>query len=72
MFAEKVELRNGVLVIDDKPYETFEEIRDLFYNLCGKEIADQLFAEAYHMYKTDPEGAAKAELEMRNVNIRIK
>ena len=59
MFAEKVEFKNGVLVIDDKPYETIEEIRDAFYGICGNEYADQLFAEVYHMYKTDPEGVAR-------------
>ena len=72
MFAEKVEFKNGVLVIDDKPYETFEEIDGLLCKLCGREIADQLWAEAYHTYKTDPESCARAEIEMRNVNVRIK
>ena len=72
MKLENIQIRNGVLVIDDKPYETFEEIDGLLCNLCGRETADQLWAEAYHMYKTDPEGAARAEEELRNVTIRIK
>lgn len=72
MKPSKIEFKNGVLVIDDKPYETIKEIRDAFYGICGRETVDQLFAEAYHMYKTDPEVCAKAELEMRDVNIRIK
>ena len=72
MKMENIQIKNGVLVIDDKSYETFEEIDGLLCNLCGREIADQLWAEAYHMYKTDPEGAARAEKEMRNVNVRIK
>ena len=72
MNPKKIEFRHGVLVIDDKPYETFEEIDGLLCNLCGREIANQLWAEAYHMYKTDPESCTRAEIEMRNVNVRIK
>ena len=71
MNVNKIEFRHGVLVIDDKPYETFEEIDGLLCNLCGREIANQLWAEAYHMYKTDPEGAARAEEELRNENYDI-
>ena len=72
MIPNKIEFKNGVLVIDDKPYETIKEIRDAFYGICGRETTDQLFAEAYHMYKTDLEGAARVEEELRNVNVRIK
>lgn len=71
MTTNKIEFKNGVLVIDDKPYETFEEIDELLCNLCGREIADQLWAEAYHMYKTD-RGMTREEEELMNVNVRIK
>ena len=71
MNPKKIELRHGVLVIDDKPYETFEEIDGLLCKLCGREIADQLWVEAYHMYKTNG-GLTKEEEELANVNVRIK
>ena len=71
MTANKIEFKNGVLVIDDKPYETFEEIDGLLCNLCGREIANQLWAEAYHMYKTDG-GITREEEELRKINVRIK
>ena len=71
MKTNKIELRHGVLVIDDKPYETFEEIDGLLCKLCGREIADQLWAEAYHMYKTDGD-MTREEKELMNINVRIK
>ena len=71
MNAKKIELRHGVLVIDDKPYETFEEIDELLCNLCGRETADQLWAEAYHMYKTNG-GLTREEEELSKINVRIK
>ena len=71
MEAKKIELRHGVLVIDDKPYETFEEIDELLCNLCGRETADQLWAEAYHMYKTNG-GLTREEEELSKINVRIK
>ena len=72
MKVEKIEIRNGVLVINDKPIDTFEEYDEFLCSLYGREIANQLWAEAYHMYKADPESAARAKEEMRNVNVRIK
>ena len=71
MKMENIQIKNGVLVIDGKSYETFEEIDGLLCNLCGREIADQLWAEAYHMYKTDG-GLTREEEELSNVNVRIK
>ena len=72
MVNTKAKVRNGILIVDGKPINTFEKLLILLYSTFGKEYADQLLAEAYHMYKADPEGAARAEIEMRKVNVRIK
>lgn len=69
---DKIEFRNGVLFIDDKPIDTLEKLLVFYYITFGKKYTDQLLVETYHMYKADPESAARAEEELRNVNIRIK
>ena len=67
----KAKVRNGVLIVDGNPIDTFEKLLILLYSTFGKEYADQLLAEAYHMYKTDPEGTARAEEELRNESYDI-
>ena len=71
MKNKKAQVRNGILIVDGKPIDTFEKLLTSLYDTFGKEYADQLLAEAYHMYVTDPEGAAKAEEELRNENYDI-
>ena len=71
MVNTKAKVRNGILIVDGKPIDTFEKLLILLYSTFGKEYADQLLAEAYHMYKTDPEGAARAEEELRNESYDI-
>ena len=71
MKTPNAKVRNGILTVDGKPIDTFEKLLTSLYDTFGKEYADQLLAEAYHMYMTDPEGAAKAEEELRNENYDI-
>ena len=67
-----IKVRNGNLIIDGNPTNPFEKFLAFLYSNYDKEYADQVLAEMYHIYKTELEGTARAEEELRNVTIRIK
>ena len=70
--AEKIEYKNGVLIVDDKPIDTLDKLLYFLSSNFSKEYATQSFYEAYLTYKTDPESVAKAKEELRNFNLKIK
>lgn len=72
MVNTNVKVRNGNLIIDGNPIDPFEKFLAFLYSKYDKEYADQVLAEAYHMYKTESEGAARDEEELRNENYDIK
>ena len=71
MVKTDVKVRNGNLIIDGNSTDPFVKFLAFLYSNYDKEYADQVLAEAYHMYKTNLEGAARAEEELRNENYDI-
>ena len=64
-------MRSGHLIIDGNTTKPFEKFLAFLYSNYGKEYADQVLAEAYHMYKTESEGTARTDEELRNENYDI-
>ena len=71
MVKTNVKVRNGNLIIDGNPIDPFVKFLAFLYSNYDKEYADQVLAEAYHMYKTESEGTARTDEELRNENYDI-
>ena len=71
MKHSNVKVRNGNLIIDGNPIDPFEKFLAFLYSNYDKEYADQVLAEAYHMYKTELEGIARTDEELRNESYDI-
>ena len=66
-----VQVRNGNLIIEGNPITPFEKFLTFLYSNYDKEYADQVLAEMYHIYKTELEGTARVDEELRNENYDI-
>ena len=66
-----IKVRNGNLIIDGNSTDPFVKFLAFLYSNYDKEYADQELAEAYHMYTTESEGAARTDEELRNENYDI-
>ena len=71
MKHSNVKVRNGNLIIDGNPIDPFEKFLAFLYSNYDKEYADQVLAEAYHIYKTELEGIARTDEELRNESYDI-
>ena len=71
MVKSNVKVSNGNLIIEGNPIDPFEKFLAFLYSNYDKEYADQVLAEAYHMYKTELEGTARVDEELRNKNYNI-
>ena len=66
-----LKVRNGNLIFDGNPTDPFEKFLAFLYSNYDKKYADQVLAEAYHMYKTELEDTARTDEELRNENYDI-